>query len=160
MFGLNKNKKNRESNRTGMLPKTVGSTGLNSLSKGTTVEGSITADNDIRIDGKIKGTLVCKAKVIVGPNGVIEGEVRCQNAMIEGCLEGKITVSELLNVRETAKINGEVKTSKLIVQTGAEFNVTCVMSSQQPMSATAAGHQAGKDGRPKEAKSKNSKATV
>lgn len=137
MFGSNKNKKNNESTRTSRLPKSAGSSGLNTLVKGTSVEGNISAENDFRVDGKIKGTLTCKAKVIIGPGGIIEGEVRCQNAMIEGRLDGKIVVSELLNVRETAKINGDVKTNKLIVQAGAEFNVTCVMGDQQPMAAPA-----------------------
>ena len=135
MFGSNKNNKNKENNRTSVLPRAAGSSGLNTLVGGTVVEGTITAENDFRVDGKIKGTLICKAKVIVGPTGVIEGEVRCQNAMIEGRLDGKIAVSELLNVRDTAKINGEVKTNKLIVQAGAEFNVTCVMGNQQPKAA-------------------------
>lgn len=136
MFGSNKNKKNKEAVRTSMLPKTNAG-GLNSLVKGTSVEGNISADSDFRVDGKIKGTLTCKAKVIIGPTGSIEGEVRCQSAMIEGRFDGKIIVSELLNIRDTASINGEVKTNKLIVQAGAEFNVTCVMGNQQPIAAPA-----------------------
>lgn len=104
-----------------------GTHSLNTLVHGTVVEGAIKAENDIRVDGVIKGSLTCNAKVIVGPTGSIEGEVRCVNAVIEGSFEGTLTVAESLNVRETAKINGDVKTNKLIVQSGAVFNVTCKM---------------------------------
>jgi cytoskeletal protein CcmA (bactofilin family) len=100
---------------------------LNSLVKGTTVEGSIYSESDIRVDGTIKGNLTCKAKVIVGPTGVIDGEVKCQNAMIEGKMFGKLRVTDLLSVKETAEIVGDVVTGKLLVQPGAVFNVTCNM---------------------------------
>ncbi|MEY2904054.1 MAG: hypothetical protein RJA52_70 [Bacteroidota bacterium] len=96
---------------------------------GTLVEGVIRSDNDIRIDGVIKGKLYCKAKVIVGPTGQIEGEIHCENAIIEGKLEGLLKVSELLNVRETAVLDGEVFTKKLMIAAGATFNVTCNMGS-------------------------------
>jgi cytoskeletal protein CcmA (bactofilin family) len=100
---------------------------LNSLVKGTLVEGSVVAENDIRVDGIIKGILVCAAKVIIGPSGLIDGEVRCTNAVIEGKFTGKLLVSELLSVKETAEVVGDVRTTKLLVQPGAIFNVTCQM---------------------------------
>ena len=96
-----------------------GTHSLNTLVHGTVVEGAIKAENDIRVDGVIKGSLTCSAKVIIGPTGSIEGEVRCVNAVIEGSFEGTLTVAESLNVRDTAKIKGDVKTNKLIVQSGA-----------------------------------------
>jgi cytoskeletal protein CcmA (bactofilin family) len=100
---------------------------LNSLVKGTTVEGTIYSESDIRVDGVIKGNLTCKAKVIIGPTGFIDGEVKCENAMIEGKLSGKLRVTDLLSVKETAEIMGDVVTGKLLVQPGAIFNVTCNM---------------------------------
>ena len=100
---------------------------LNSLVKGTVVDGMITSESDIRVDGVIKGTLTCKAKVIIGPSGLIDGEVRCQNAMIEGKFMGKLRVAELLSIKDTAEVVGDVATGKLLVQPGAIFNVTCNM---------------------------------
>lgn len=100
---------------------------LNTLVKGTVVEGTITSESDIRVDGIIKGILTCKAKVIIGPSGFITGEVRCQNAMIEGKFDGKLRVAELLSIKETAEVTGDVATGKLLVQPGAIFNVTCNM---------------------------------
>ncbi|MBL7818755.1 MAG: polymer-forming cytoskeletal protein [Saprospiraceae bacterium] len=103
---------------------------LNSLVRGTKVEGTITADSDIRIDGTIKGTLVCTAKVIIGPSGLIDGEVKCQNAVIEGKFYGILRVSELLSIKETAEVVGDVTTAKLSVAPGAIFDVTCKMKAE------------------------------
>ena len=120
MFGTNKKSEPTINASTG-----IGA--LNSLVQGTVVEGKVKAESDIRVDGIIKGDLTCKAKVIIGPTGEIVGEVRCVNAMIEGRFEVKLFVEDLLNVRETAVVNGDIQTSKLIIQSGAVFNVNCDM---------------------------------
>lgn len=128
MFGSNGSSTKNESVKSGKSSTgALSPGGLNSINKGTTIEGSIKASSDIRIDGKIKGQLICDSKVIIGPSGHVDGEIRCQNAVIEGKFEGNLYVKEMLNVRETAHITGEVSTDKLIVQPGGIFNVACAM---------------------------------
>ncbi|MEI6409812.1 MAG: polymer-forming cytoskeletal protein [Bacteroidota bacterium] len=129
MFGNSKN--------TEEVKKTtpaISSGAINALVKGTVVEGTVRCESDLRVDGTIKGKLICQAKVIIGPTGVVEGEIRCQNAVIEGKFTGILQVSELLNVRETAEIDGEITTNKLLVQSGAKFNVACHMNNGAPIS--------------------------
>ena len=121
MFGSNKS--TEEPKTTISSP----SNALNTLVKGTTAEGTLRCESDLRVDGTIKGKLFCQAKVIIGPTGMVEGEIRCQNAVIEGRFKGNLQVNELLNVRETAEIDGEITTNKLVVQSGAKFNVACKM---------------------------------
>jgi len=129
MFGSKKKETNTSSvSKSSSSP---GSHSLNTLVHGTVVEGAIKADSDIRVDGVIKGSLNCKAKVIIGPTGHVEGEIRCLNAVIEGKFDGNLQVTELLNIRESAVINGDFKTNQLIVQSGAVFNVTCTMGNQK-----------------------------
>jgi cytoskeletal protein CcmA (bactofilin family) len=122
MFGSNKNTEE---------PKKAVATGstnaLNALVKGTSMEGELRCESDLRVDGTIKGKLTCQAKVIIGPTGVVEGEIRCENAVIEGRFKGTLTVRDLLNVRETAEVEGDISTNKLLVQSGARFNVNCKM---------------------------------
>lgn len=120
MFGSTKNSEDSKA------PATTGGA-LNALVKGTVVEGTIRCESDLRVDGTIKGKLSCKSKVIIGPSGLVDGEIECQNAVIEGRFKGKLSVSELLNVRETAEVDGEISTNKLLVQSGARFNVSCKM---------------------------------
>lgn len=123
MFGSKK--ESEEPKKTTVSGATSGA--LNALVKGTTVEGTLRCENDLRVDGTIKGKLSCQSKVIIGPTGVVEGEIRCQNAVIEGRFKGVLQVTELLNVRETAEVEGDITTSKLLVQSGARFNVSCKM---------------------------------
>ena len=132
MFGSNKS--TEESKKTNTPVPASGT--LNALVKGTTVEGSLRCESDLRVDGTIKGKLICQAKVIIGPSGMVDGEIRCQNAVIEGRFKGMLYVSELLNVRETAEVEGEITTNKLLVQSGAKFNVTCHMDAAAANGAT------------------------
>ena len=121
------NKKEVSKTKTPSSKPSQSSNGLNSLVQGTEIEGTIKSNSDIRIDGAIKGKLTCSAKVIIGQTGKVSGEVYCKNAVIEGSFDGLLNVDELLNVRETAKVDGDVRTNKLIIQSGAVFNVSCVM---------------------------------
>ena len=123
MFG-----KKKETPKKSIIPNS-NSNALNSLVKGTIVEGTVHSESDIRVDGVIKGKLTCLAKVIVGPSGQIEGEVKCVNAVIEGKFKGILTVDELLSVKENAEVVGDITTNKLVVQAGAIFSVACKMGS-------------------------------
>lgn len=122
MFGNSKN--DQKSNGVITTPSTTSS---NSLVQGTQIEGSVFAEKDIRIDGSMKGNLTCKGKVIIGPTGQIIGDIQCENAVIEGRFEGVMTVTDVLHIKETAKVEGDVYTQKLIVQPGSVFNVKCKM---------------------------------
>lgn len=122
-----KNKK-EENKRNDAIPTSSGSN--NSIVTGTKLEGTINANSDIRIDGELKGKLFCKGRVIIGPSGVVDGEVDCQNAIIEGKFTGNLKVSELLNIKENASISGDIVTDKLNIQAGAAFNGNCSMGGQ------------------------------
>lgn len=124
MFGSKSDKQANVSNAT--LSNNV----TNSIVDGTTIRGDINANNDIRIDGALYGNLDCGGRVIIGAQGKVEGDISCVNAIVEGSFTGKLTVKELLSVKETGVVNGEIQTDKLMVQTGALFNVTCSMGGQ------------------------------
>lgn len=126
MFGNNNAKDTSPKAKSSAAPASGGHS-LNTISQGTVIEGKLTAKNDIRIDGTIKGNLECEAKVIIGPTGFIEGEVSCDNAVIEGKFSGTLRVREMLNLRETAQVDGDISTGKLTVQPGCIFNVNCSM---------------------------------
>lgn len=139
MFGNNNNKEVPKSRSNTIIPSTS-SHSLNSLVQGTTVEGAVKSVSDIRVDGTIKGQLICDAKVIIGPTGYVEGEIKCKNAVIEGKFQGSLDVAELLNIRESAKVGGEIATSKLIVQSGAVFNVACNMGAGRKLGSKGLDH--------------------
>lgn len=102
----------------------------NSLVKGTFVKGDVKSESDIRVDGSINGTLKCDAKVVIGSTGTVQGTITCRDAVIEGKVEGDVTVAELLNLRKTAQLTGEIISSKLIIEAGAVFHGNCRMGKQ------------------------------
>lgn len=102
---------------------------INTIVEGTSVEGTMKTKTDLRVDGMHNGNITCDGRLIIGSTGRIEGEVKCQNAVIEGFFKGNLTVDGVLDVRETANVTGDIKTDKLLVQSGANFNGTCDMGS-------------------------------
>ncbi len=100
---------------------------VNIIGQGTSILGDINSNGDIRIDGTLKGSIKTEGKVVLGKEGVIEGDVVCQNADISGTIKAKITVSNLLSLKETAKLNGDIVTNKLSIEPGAEFTGSCSM---------------------------------
>jgi len=124
MFG-SKRKKSTENNNGYRRTETI--TSPNLISNGTQIDGEIICEGDIRIDGIVNGYLTSKSKVVVGETGRIKGDIICANADISGKIEGTIRVKEILYLKNTANVLGDVKTHKLIVDAGAVLNGTCSM---------------------------------
>lgn len=99
----------------------------NMIGPGTKIVGNIETNGDIRIDGNIEGNIISKGKVVIGNNGVVKGEIVCSNAEVSGSVNGKMNVSELLSLKVTSKVNGDIKSGKLSIEPGALFSGTCSM---------------------------------
>jgi cytoskeletal protein CcmA (bactofilin family) len=100
---------------------------INLIGAGTVIEGDIRSNGDLRIDGAVHGNVYSKAKVVIGNTGMIEGDVSCINADISGTIKGKTSISELLFLKSSSKIIGDIVTGKLIVEVGASFTGSCNM---------------------------------
>lgn len=105
----------------------VESPSINLIAAGTTIKGDIKSEGDIRVDGTLVGSIYSKGKVVIGATGKAEGEIQCQNADVSGTLKVKITVAELLSLKSTAKLVGEIITNKLAIEPGANFSGSCSM---------------------------------
>lgn len=103
---------------------------INLIGVGTDIKGDIESSGDIRIDGTLKGNLKTKGKIVIGATGYIKGEVTCKNSDVEGKIEGKITVSELLSLKATSVILGDIVAKRLAIEPGARFSGNCLMSGE------------------------------
>ena len=99
----------------------------NIIGKDTTFVGDIKSEGDFRIDGNVKGTIITVGRVVIGREGSVDGTIECTNADIEGKFSGNLSVDQLLSLKATANISGEVVLDKLSVEPGATFNASCNM---------------------------------
>ncbi len=101
----------------------------NMIGNGTKIIGDIETKGDIRIDGSIEGNIISKGKVVIGVEGSVKGQVECVNAEVSGSIEGSVNILELLSLKESSKLNGSIKTTKLSIEPGAVFSGECEMGS-------------------------------
>lgn len=99
----------------------------NRIVEGTSIVGDIVSKADFRLDGELIGNFTSQGKLVVGQAGVVKGEIICNNADVEGIFHGKIKVLEVLNIKTTAEIHGEVIVGQLSIEPGADFTATCTM---------------------------------
>ncbi len=110
---------------------------INIISEGTKIKGDVLANGDIRIDGELMGNISAKGRLVIGPKGRIEGQILCNNIEISGYVKGKITASELINMKSTSQIVGDIVAGKLSVEPGSMFSGSCVMNGTKPLNEPA-----------------------
>ncbi len=120
MLGINSSNKNQNSNG--------GS--VNLIGSGTKIVGDIHSNGDVRIDGHLIGNLITTGKFVLGANGVIEGNVTSTNADVSGEIKGSVNINEMLLLKNTSKISGDIITGKLAIEPGAVFTGTCNMGAK------------------------------
>ena len=103
-------------------------TGASIIAAGTTLKGDISSNGDIRIDGTLHGNINSTAKVVIGANGVVEGDIIGQQADIMGKINGTIKVKELLQLKGGSAVAGNIHAAKLQIETNANFNGQCHMT--------------------------------
>ncbi len=141
MFGNGKKKKLAQlaTERTPGTPITIG--GVNTIDEHTVITGDLEASGDIRIDGRLVGDLLCKAKVIIGLRGSVEGDVSCESAHIEGEYRGNMQVAQTLSVKETARVSGSLRAGVTTIGAGSTLDITCTLNevdapAEEPVSPT------------------------
>ena len=110
---------------------------INIISEGTKIKGDVLANGDIRIDGELMGNISAKGRLVIGPKGRIEGQILCNNIEISGYVKGKITASELINMKSTSQIVGDIVAGKLSVEPGSMFSGSCIMNGTKPLNEPA-----------------------
>jgi cytoskeletal protein CcmA (bactofilin family) len=106
---------------------------INIISEGTKIKGDILANGDIRIDGELLGDISAKGRLVIGTKGKIEGQINCNSIEVSGYIKGKITANELLNMKSTAQIIGDIVVGRLSVEPGSFFSGSSVMSGTKPL---------------------------
>lgn len=114
---------------------------INMIGEGATLDGTLKAEGDVRISGRVIGTVEISGKVIVAQEGVIEGEVRATSLDVAGRIEGDVDVEERVVLKSSAHVEGNIRTGRLVVEEGADFNGECRMGSRTMDSEAILGSQ-------------------
>ncbi|MFQ5602159.1 MAG: polymer-forming cytoskeletal protein [bacterium] len=117
MFG---DKKSDDFNVSGNLNTIIG--------KGSSFEGTLKVQSTLRVDGSVKGNVTTSDSLVVGKEGAIDGEVKVRNAIIGGKLKGKLAATGKVVLEANSVFNGDLKTSKLVIDEGAIFEGNCSMA--------------------------------
>ena len=114
------------------LEKPTSGNGTTLIGAGTTLKGDLSSNSDLRIDGTVIGNIHCSAKVVIGANGVVEGDISGNQADIIGKVTGNIKTKELLQLRGDSTVTGNLYAEKLQVEPSATFNGQCHMGAATP----------------------------
>jgi cytoskeletal protein CcmA (bactofilin family) len=118
---------NGKTKADGLMEVSTGSS-ASLIGAGTSMKGDITSSGDLRIDGTLVGNIHCTAKVVIGANGVVEGDINGQQADIMGKVTGRINVKDLLQLKGGSTVNGNILAAKLQIEPTANFNGECHMA--------------------------------
>lgn len=103
------------------------------LSNDLCVIGEVYSDKDIRVDGRIRGNVRCQNKVVIGPDGHVEGDVESSIVDVMGKISGNIEVKEIVILRSTSLVEGDINAVCLQVEQGAQLLGRCKMKAKIPV---------------------------
>lgn len=98
------------------------------IQEGVVIRGDIKADGDIRLDGTLEGSLVCKSRVTVGANGRLAADVEAAEVLVMGRVHGKISAVVRIELRKGAHVEGDLSTGAIVIEEGVFFQGGCRMS--------------------------------
>jgi cytoskeletal protein CcmA (bactofilin family) len=92
------------------------------VGKAVVVKGEIHSREDLYIDGEIQGTVeLMESKLTIGPNGRIQASVRAREVVVFGNVQGNVEALEKIDIRKDAKLVGDIRTARIVIEDGAYF---------------------------------------
>ena len=96
--------------------------GSAALGKNVTVKGQIFAREDLTIDGEVEGTVECQEhRLTIGPNARVQAGLKAREIIIHGSIQGNVDATDKIDIKKEAKLVGDIKTSRIVIEDGAYF---------------------------------------
>ncbi len=103
-------------------PEPSGRAGSATLGKNVTVKGQIFAREDLMIDGEVEGTVEChEHRLTIGPNARVQAGLKAREIVIQGSIQGNVDAVDKIDIKKEAKLVGDIKTSRIVIEDGAYF---------------------------------------
>jgi len=96
--------------------------GMAVIGKSVTIKGQIYSQEDLTIDGEMEGSVELKEhRLTVGPNGKIQAGIKAREIVVLGQIHGNVEASDKIDIRKEARLVGDIKTSRIVIEDGAYF---------------------------------------
>lgn len=116
------------------------SAGSAALGKNVTVKGQIFAREDLTIDGEVEGTVEChEHRLTIGPNARVQAGLKAREIVIQGSIQGNVDATDKIDIKKEAKLVGDIKTSRIVIEDGAYFKGSIDISKPNAARPQAAG---------------------
>ncbi len=107
--------------------------GSAALGKNVTVKGQIYAREDLTIDGEVEGTVEChEHRLTIGPNARVQAGLKAREIVIQGSIQGNVEAADKIDIKKEAKLVGDIKTSRIVIEDGAYFKGSIDISKSAP----------------------------
>jgi cytoskeletal protein CcmA (bactofilin family) len=99
--------------------KATGTTSL--LSKEVKIEGDIQGNEDLQVDGQLKGSVKIAGNIVVGPTGLVEADIEADNVIVQGRITGNVLARKQLQIQSSGKLMGDCMAQTIDIKEGALF---------------------------------------
>jgi cytoskeletal protein CcmA (bactofilin family) len=111
---------------------------INSIGKSVKVVGQIYSKEDLYVDGTVEGTLeASEHKLTIGPHGTIQASIKAREVLVLGTIQGNVEALERLEIRKDAKLLGDIRTARIVIEDGAYFKGSIDIIKPEPVKASA-----------------------
>jgi len=102
------------------------------IGKDTVINGTLDIKGALRVDGTVKGKIICSDCVTIGSTGIVEAEIEADTAIIAGRMVGNVVTAEKIELQAKCEMEGDLKTKSLVIEQGAVFCGACNMKELKP----------------------------
>jgi cytoskeletal protein CcmA (bactofilin family) len=113
--------------------------GQASIGKAVKINGQIYSKEDLYVDGDVEGTIELQEhRLTIGPNGKVHSSVKAREVVVLGNIQGNVDASDKLEIRKDARLVGDIKTARIIIEDGAYFKGSIDIVKPEPAKSSAA----------------------
>lgn len=96
--------------------------GAATIGKSVKMVGQIFAKEDLYVDGTVEGTVeALEHKLTIGPHGTVQAGIKAREVLALGTIQGNVEATERIEIRKDAKLMGDIRTARIIIEDGAYF---------------------------------------
>ncbi len=102
------------------------------IGRGTVVKGTLSGSGDVVVRGRVEGTVTLENQLTIEPEGQVFADVESENLSVHGEMSGDIRAGDKVVIASTAKVVGDIKAPRVVIEDGARFKGSIEMDVRLP----------------------------